>query len=253
MAYLILPPVNQARGACHDHPEINDECVEQYIQSTGTLGIQRYAVRSEVSPMLKIQSHEVVAALIAVGFATHSGMAEVIRPDSSLIIVQPGESFSIRYLLAESQTPLFGYSLDLNVSTDSRSVGSVSINADASSFFDQRNLFTAGGLSRDPLTSLILSDGFGGVFVSSNASTWSSVTAETGVNDALAELVFEVSADAFGDFTFALGGGSVLSDRFGNSVGFSSESLTVRIVPAPGPTLALLLGVAVARSRRRRN
>lgn len=203
--------------------------------------------------MRKFKSCEIVMAGLAVVLTSPIGFGEIIRPESSLIIAQPGETFSVRYFLAESQIPLFGYSLDFNILSDPGSLGSVAINADVSNFFDQQNLFTAGGLMRDPLTSVILSDGLGGIFLSTNASILASVTAESGVNDALAELVFEVGADALGDFTIALGDGSVLSDSFGNSVGFTSESLTVRIVPGPGSAFAVLLALGFAPSRRRRN
>jgi len=165
-------------------------------------------------------------------------------------------------------TPLFGYSLDIDIAPAAGATGAVSVDLSLTNFFDSMNLITAAGATRDPLFSAISDTGDGGAFLSTNTADLSTVTASAGFNDVLAELVFTSTADASGDFTVSLGPVSALSDALGFPVAFTFAPLTItvgaaspppppppgQIVPLPTPFALTLAGLTpVALLRRRRN
>ncbi|MCA9276993.1 MAG: hypothetical protein KDA29_13300 [Phycisphaerales bacterium] len=191
--------------------------------------------------MLKIIQYGLIAS------ATSIACAEVIRPELEVLVVQAGTEVSVLWKLEQSSIPLFGYSLDLNIVPDAGGVrqGSVAVNTERTNFFDSQNLISAGGGTRDSFFSVILPDATGGAFLSTNASdTNSAFVAELGVNDVLAEMYFDISADAEGTFVFELGNATALSDADGIAVGFSAVSLSIVVVPAPStlPMACLLFG-----------
>lgn len=174
--------------------------------------------------------------------------AEVIRFDPLSIEMRPGERARALVLLDESVTPLFGYSLDVQLAGLGGASG-LAINIDETNFFDARNLITAAGEARDPVFSIIRGTPDGGVFISTNTESGMEVLAHPDVNDVLAELVFDAAPDALGDFEITLGTGTALSTALGEPVPFTPTTLTINVVPAP-PTLTLLCLLGLAGRRR---
>ena len=101
--------------------------------------------------------------------------------------------------------PLVGYSLEVTAVADAGAAGSVTADPASTNFFDQRNLITAGGATRDPLFSVIQDNGSGGVTVDTVTADFSAVLAVDDMNDVLAQVFFDVPLDALGDFTIQLG------------------------------------------------
>lgn len=165
----------------------------------------------------------------------------------------PGSTVSVLFLLQDNTAPLFGYSLDVDLLPETGASGQVTANIDLTNFFDTRNLITAAGATRDPMFSDILGPGDGGVFITTNTDDGSTVLAVDGVNDVLAQVFFDVSPDAFGDFTILLGPASALSD-IGGDVLFDFSPATITVVPEPGTITygILALGLLARRNRGRK-
>lgn len=71
------------------------------------------------------------------------------------------------------------------------------------------------------------------------------------MNDVLAEILFNISSDAVGDFVFTLRPGTALSDANGFPIEFEAEPLTIRVVPTPATaSVAVLLTCLCCRRRR---
>lgn len=186
-----------------------------------------------------------LAGTITCAHAAPFASAELIRPESAALDVISGGTGSTIIILDDSVTPLFGYSLELKVVPLAGAVGSVTIDAAASSFFDSRNLITAAGLTRDPVFSVLQSTP-SGMFLSTNTSDLSTITAVPGVNDALAQVVFRASPDAAGQFELRFADGTALSDGQGFAVGFTSDVLTITVViPTPGVLAIAACGGAI--------
>jgi len=157
----------------------------------------------------------------------------------------PGTTFDVLFTIQDTEsTPLFGYSLNLDVVPDTDAVGILSANIDLTNFFDDRNLITAGGAVREPLFSDIMNTCDGGAFITANTTGGSTVLAVAGVNDVLAQAFFDVSPDAFGDFTIELGPASAVG-----AADFDYTPHTFTVVPEPSTLLLCLAGVAVVRRR----
>lgn len=196
------------------------------------------------------------ATTVALGAMYSSNVfAGVIAPEQSLVEVLPGSQVSVLWLVQDVTTPLFGYSLDIDLVTSpialSEVTGTVAVDAAATNFFESRNLILAAGGELDTFFTLIESDDAGGVFINTNTADFSTILPAAGVNDVLAEVVFTASADALGDFTFELGPGTALSDGAGFPVPFGGSSLTISVIPAPGGTVLCAIVGAVALRRRR--
>lgn len=192
----------------------------------------------------------VAAALGALGCGTAS--AALIEPAQPVFEVLPGAEVRVLWLLRDTATPLFGYSLDLQpAAPGGGTTGAVSIDTAQTNFFPARNVIQAGGADLDPLFSVIQPSGPGGIFVSTNTADLSTVVSVEGVNDALAEVVLLASADSQGDFVFNLGQGTALSDANGFPVPFTGSSVTIRVVPAPGAAASILCTLLIATRRRR--
>lgn len=188
------------------------------------------------------------AGLAALGALPAS--AGVVRPEVSLLEARPGETVRVLWLVEDIDTPLFGYSLGVaRLGADPDAVGNIAIDAAATNFYEPRNLITAGGGGLHPLFTVIAPDGSGGIFLSTNTADFSTVLPVSGVNDVLAELVFEVGLDALGVFEFGLGPISALSDGAGFPVGFDRGTLTILVVPAPWGLALLGLGLGAPRRR----
>lgn len=190
------------------------------------------------------------AGLAAAVLGALPASAGVARPEVSLLEARPGETVRVLWLVEGIETPLFGYSLGVaRLGADPDAVGNIAIDAAATNFFEPRNLITAGGGSLHPLFTVIAPDGSGGIFLSTNTADFSTVLPVAGVNDVLAELVFEVGLDALGVFEFGLGPISALSDGAGFPVGFDGGTLTILVVPTPWGLALLGLGLGAQRRR----
>ncbi len=172
------------------------------------------------------------APIVAV--AASPAAAEVVRSDPPLLETSPSNLASSLIKLDENLTPLFGYSLEFRATPRVDATGSVTAEAVITNFFDSENIITAAGAVRDPLFSVINLDADDDLFVSTNTDDGSTVLAEMSVNDVLAEIVFQASADANGVFDVTLESNSALSDGAGQPVAFSFEPFAIAVSPCPG-------------------
>lgn len=211
----------------------------------------------------RIGSSGVVCSLICASVFVAEVRAERIDflgpfVDGQLVTqVKQGSSFSLlARLSANNQIPLFGYSLNVDLTPNAGTVGDVIGDPAASNFYVQQNLITQGGGTLHPVLSLILAPGDDGLFVNGvNHLPVPVSLSAPGVNDILAELVFDTSDDALGFFTFGLGPGSVLSHVPNQEVPFDVLTTQVEIVPVPEPsTMAglIVMGLFVGGLKRRR-
>lgn len=170
--------------------------------------------------------------------------------------VVQGQSFSLlARLSANVEIPLFGYSLNVDVSSESGSTGAVVGSAALSTFYVQQNLITQGGGQLHPILSIIIEPGDEGLFVNGvNHEAVPVNLAVPGVNDILAELVFQTTPTTLGTFEFTLGPGSVLSHVPKVELPFEVIPKTVEVIPIPEPaTFAVMTAlVALASLGRRR-
>ena len=174
--------------------------------------------------------------------------------------VLAGESFSLLVQLSDNNIPLVGYSLNVDVAGTLKSSGSVVGDAGLSNFFLERNLIARGGGILNPTFSLIIDPGDGGLFVNAIEQRRRVVNVATpGVNDVLAQLVFNVSPDATGFFVIEFGPFTTLATEVVDGpikdVPFASSAVTVRVIPEPVTSSVLLMGTGWLlwrRSRRRR-
>ncbi len=196
--------------------------------------------------------HTAVPALAAVCLSALSAEAAFIRPETTSVTTDGSSELSVRWLIEDVDVPLFGYSLVLERSVlTGDSTGGAIIDVAATNFFDERNLITAGGLTRDMDFSLIQGDGAGGAFVSTNADVLAGVTPTPGLNDVLVQVVFSIEVSQPGEYMFQLGTGSALSDTGGFPVGFDSEPLVITVVPVPATSMLLVVaGLAATRRTR---
>ncbi|MCG8407756.1 MAG: hypothetical protein MI923_21360 [Phycisphaerales bacterium] len=186
--------------------------------------------------------------VLALGHAVH---AEVVSVESKSLTITQGQIISIIFRLDENTTPLLGYSLDIDVTPDINALGTIESDLMATNFFDSENLITAAGLVRDPIFSQIVDPGDGGVFITTNTADLSTVIAVSGVNDALAEVVFRAPEDALGRFIVDLGPASFLSDENVNAVSFDYDPVTLNVIPEPQSSLLCCLVFAAIAARRR--
>jgi len=191
------------------------------------------------------------------GFAA-SASAEMIFVEPEATTMLPGETQSVLFRLSENDTPLFGYSLDVRFAPGPGATGSIDADVAQTNFFDESNLISAGGAERDPDFSVIQPAGDGGVFISTNTEDGSTVLAEEGVNDVLAQVFFTASSDALGEFIPVLtDNGTALSDGQGFPVDFDFSGGSITVIPAPAGGFALLgaavAGLAPRRSRQARS
>lgn len=171
-------------------------------------------------------------------------IAIAIEPEISE--VTPGGTVDVLFVARGGDTPIFGYSLDVDVLPTQDAVGTVTVDVASTNFFDVRNLITAGGAVRDPQFSWIIDPGDGGVFISTNTEDGSTLLPVEGVNNVLAQVVFDVSADAFGDFTIDLGPATALANA-----DFDFAPGTITVVPEPGMLTLGVLGIGLLALRRR--
>lgn len=189
----------------------------------------------------------------AIPLVASTAAAQAVRPGTLELTLEPGETAAVVWLVEDISEPLFGYSLEIQLSDRGgglRPLGELPrIDPDGSSFLPSRNLFTAAGVDLDPTFSVIQPSGASGVLLNAIADDGSAVLPIEGVNDALGETLIEAGA-APGLYEFVIGPVSALSDADGFPVAFEPQLLTVRVVPLV-PTLTPLALTAGWISRRR--
>lgn len=194
---------------------------------------------------MKYKVITIVLAVVLEASVESLSASTSIHAEPSFQNVIPGNSISMLFLIESSEpTPIFGYSVDIDIVQDLDTEGLLSANAELTNFFDERNLITAGGATRDPEFSQILSTSDGGVFITTNTADDSTVMAVPGVNDVLAEVFVDVPLDAKGEFRIELGPASTIGEA-----GFSYESATIIVVPEPTALTLLLIGMGVLGTR----
>lgn len=181
------------------------------------------------------------------------GGAERVLVQPVSISVLQGNQVSVLFLLRSNSTPLVGYTLDVTAQPLSGTSGSIAPNVALTNYFDDQNLITAAGKTRDPFFSVIQDNGSDGVAITTLTSDLSTVLAVDGVNDVFAEVVFDASSNAHGEFLLTLGGSTAISDDAGNAIPFTFlpgkiRALDFTEVPAATTwgicVLALLLSIA---------
>lgn len=177
--------------------------------------------------------------------------AELISASPSILQLLPGATAPAMFELEESQVPLLGYSLELELVPLLGATGTVSVETATTNFYDPRNLITAGGLVRDPDFSVILPTPTGGVFINTITEI-GSVMATPSVNDALAQVYFTASPDAAGDFQVILTDATALADEFGSPVEYDFTGAVIHLIPEPTGTLILASIVLLFARRERR-
>ena len=169
--------------------------------------------------------------------------------------VVAGETFSMLVWLSEPTLGLAGYSLNVDVAAEPGASGEVTANFDETNFFPDHNLILAGGSQFNDALTFIADPGDGGVFIQAFTIDFEPIDAVLGINDILAQVVFDVSPDASGLFTFSFGNGTQLSHVPGIEVTFDTIDHTVTVVPEPTTVILLAAGMAwggVTAARRRR-
>jgi hypothetical protein len=168
------------------------------------------------------------------GEASARGFMEAILFETPEITVAAGEQASLRVLFDSSEEPIFGYSLDVDVTALSGATGTLAPLAAASNFGGANNIIVGAGAMLDPLFSVIQGAPDGGLFVSANTSDGSVVESVPGVNDVFAEVVFEAPADAAGMFELSFGPGTAIADAAGQPIEFLRGTATIIVESAAG-------------------
>jgi len=162
-----------------------------------------------------------------------AGPTEQIVVQPATLTLDAGDIGSVLIKLQQNTTGLFGYSLDVQFVPTAGAMDSVNADIDQTNFFDVQNLIIAGGATMDPIFSVILDPGDGGVFVSANTDDGSTVMAVDDVNDVLAQVFFKACPNASGEFSIVLGPASALSDGNGFPVPFTFTPATIVVNAGP--------------------
>jgi hypothetical protein len=177
--------------------------------------------------------------------SARSASAELIKLNGPGVAA-PGSVFFLLARLADNDDPLVAYSVEIEVVPQPGAVGQITGNAAISDFLLPVNVIDNGGGVLDPVLSFIIPTAQGGLFFNGvNASLLPVDLARTGINDVLGLAAFDVSADAFGHFTFRLGLASVLVDEAFGSIPFDAQTFTV-FVPEPSSVVLLTAAIVAA-------
>jgi hypothetical protein len=190
-------------------------------------------------------------ALAAALAATGSAAADLIAPSSSVINVLPGASTSIAWSISSLSQSIVGYTMWFEAAAPGAgATGQIGYDVAGTTFGGSQNVFIGAGIALDPLFSQITATAGGGLAATALSSGLTPVLPQAGVNDVLVDLMLTISPDALGEFTITLGPGSALSDPAGFAVPFTTQSLTVNVIPAPGAAV-LAVGLLPLVWRRR--
>lgn len=152
---------------------------------------------------------------------------ETITMESPLQTPGVTEYFMVR--IEANTTPLFGYSLDIDIRPEAGATGSLWADVQLTNLYESENIITAGGASLDPVFTVILDTGDGGVFISANTQDSSTVLAQAGVNDVLAQIWVRATVHATGLYTIDLGPATALSDANGFPVDYGFTPITIDV------------------------
>jgi hypothetical protein len=166
-----------------------------------------------------------------------AGPSEVIATDLPILGLETGETEALLFLLQGNVTPLFGYSLEIEIVPIDDATGTVDVCVVQTNFFDERNLIIAGGAPLDEDFALIFGTPEGGVFINANTADGSTVLAVPDVNDVLAEVHFTAGTDASGEFEIVLAAATALSDVDGFEVPYTASLATVNVGGLADPDL----------------
>ncbi len=155
--------------------------------------------------------------------------AEHIVLDPAVVDVQQNGSMAVQFLLEDNTVPLLGYSLDVEVTPMPGATGAVTIDVEQSNLSFRRNVIAAGGGTLNSQLSTIIDLGGGSALVNAVVDNGVPVVAIDGINDVLAEVVFNASDDASGSFAIALGNATALSDAGGFAVSFTSGAGLINV------------------------
>lgn len=191
-----------------------------------------------------------MAAALSMGVGgAHAESISILGPGAA---VAPNSTFSTLIVLRDNATPLTGYTLDLDVTPLAGAVGSLTGNAGLSNFYPPRNLIEKDPTETlHPLFSVIAPQVDGGLFV--NAQSFSGLPVDLalpGYSDVLAQVYFNVPANALGSFQISLGSATTLFDG-SHAVPYDADVLNVEVVPEPTGWVVSALGTLLAARRRR--
>ncbi|NOS99998.1 MAG: right-handed parallel beta-helix repeat-containing protein [Phycisphaerales bacterium] len=160
-----------------------------------------------------------------------AGGAEAIVAEPAASFAAAGDTVSLLFRLANNTTPLLGYSLDVRVAPTAGAAGAIAADVVATNFYDVRNVITQapGPVQRDPFFSVIQSSASGGVFVNTITNDNSTVTAIDLVNDAFAQVILDVSADACGTFVVQLGPATAIADGSATAIPYTYSAATITV------------------------
>jgi len=175
------------------------------------------------------------AMLLSAPVSAETVQYSVQLPETGMI--EPGSTFSVLILLRNNNTNMVGYNLDVNVTgVPGEHSGNISANVALTNFFPERNLIEQDPddmLAAFPI-SFIEAAPDKGVFVNAFSDSFDVVDlAIDGVSDVLAQVFFEVSADALGGFEIDLGPETSLGDENLDSIPFESIPALVTVEGPP--------------------
>ena len=190
-----------------------------------------------------------VAASLGSAIATFAHASVVGIGLDHPLVIPPGGSASAMVVLSgdAGAEHYFGYSLALRILPDAGATGSVVfdledlIDAPETNLALDWNLIAAYPAPLDPFFTVIWPDGPNGLFINANIDLFNRmapdfVTSVPNVNDVLAEIVVDASADASGTFSVVIGPATALSDPNGIAIPFVWTVGTITIDETPPPT-----------------
>jgi hypothetical protein len=183
------------------------------------------------------------------GFARASDTS--IALDDQIVLAPGGSGSALVTLSTDGSAPhFFGYSLALLIVPDAGALGSASfdledlIDESRTNLATDWNLIAAYPAPLDPFFTVVWPDGPNGVFINANIDLFDPrapdfVTIVPGVNDVLAEIVVDASADASGTFSIVVGPATGLSDPNGFSIPYvwTVGKIVIDVTPPTSPDL----------------
>ncbi len=196
--------------------------------------------------------HSLVAALLGSAIASFAHASVVGIALEHPLVLPPGGSGSAMVVLSSDAGAehYFGYSLALRIVPVAGATGSVVfdledlIDAPETNLALDWNLIAAYPAPLDPFFTVVWPDGPNGIFINANIDLLDRaapdfVTSVPNVNDVLAEIVVDASADASGTFSVVIGPATALSDPNGFAIPFvwTVGTITIDLTPPPSPDL----------------
>ncbi|MEK6677121.1 MAG: PEP-CTERM sorting domain-containing protein [Planctomycetota bacterium] len=185
-----------------------------------------------------ITGFAILVGVLGLAESTHAELITIDGPG----LAGPNTTVSLLVRLSDNNDPLIGYSLNVDVAPEPGAVGGLRPNVALSNFFPEKNLITRGGGFLHPVFSLIQESRDAGLFINAQELRLRPVTtASPGINDVLAQLVFDVLPGSNGLFTIGFGPFTVLVDGAFDAVPFNAATFQL-FVPEPMTALLILAG-----------